>query len=64
MKKLRDFKCKKCGFIFEKLSDKTLFETCPRCGNNDTEFMFAPQAIKVTGQGAYTNRMKVRNANR
>jgi len=59
MKKLRDFKCNKCGFLFEKLTEKTLYESCPQCGNNDTEFVHSPQAIKVNGVGAYTNKMKV-----
>lgn len=59
MKKLCDFKCNKCGHVFEKLTDKTVYEVCPQCGNNDTTSFLSPVSFKVSGQGAYSNKMKV-----
>lgn len=59
MLKLRDFSCRECGLHWEALSQETTGVKCPRCGGIDTRFAFSPQAIKVNGQGAYTNKMKV-----
>lgn len=60
MKKLRDYSCRECGLHFEALTEDTTNVKCPRCGGIDTHFMLAPLAIKVNGQGAYTNKMKTK----
>ena len=59
MLKLRDFTCRECGFHWEVLTKELEGIHCPRCNGVDTRFAYSPQAIKVTGIGAYTNKMKV-----
>jgi putative FmdB family regulatory protein len=59
MRVIRDFECRECGFVFTKLTENREKEHCPRCNGVDTRSIFAPLAIKVHGQGAYTNKMKV-----
>lgn len=59
MRKLRDYLCTDCGKEFEKLvKDGTQVE-CVYCGSTKTTVQFSPNAIKVTGQGAYSQKMKV-----
>ena len=56
---LRDFVCRDCGHDFEKLTDGIHFVECPNCGSSACTFLPAANAIKVNGQGAYSNKMKV-----
>lgn len=58
MRVIRDFECRECGLVFTRLSSYSEKEHCPRCNGIDTKSIFSPAAIKVTGQGAYTNKMK------
>lgn len=60
MRRIRDFECRECGFVFDRYSDKVEKEYCPRCNGVDTKAIISASAIKVNGQGAYTNRMKVK----
>lgn len=60
MRVIRDFKCRECGLVFDRYSDKNNGENCPRCNGVDTKSILSAAAIKVTGQGAYTNKMKVK----
>lgn len=57
--KLYDFKCYECDLEFEKLVKYTFDIECPRCGCTHTERIPSANSIKVNGQGAYTNKMKV-----
>jgi putative FmdB family regulatory protein len=59
MLKMYDFKCNDCSKEFEKLTKGTEAVECPFCGSTQTERMLSANSIKVNGQGAYTNRMKV-----
>lgn len=59
MKKLRDFVCRDCGKTFEKFTESVHIVECPHCGSGACTFLHSPQAVKVNGQGAYTNKMKV-----
>ena len=59
MKALRDFRCSDCKETFDKITDKTTNIECPKCGSLNTEQVIGASAIKVNGQGAYTNKMKV-----
>lgn len=59
MKKLFDFLCSDCGHEFEKFAEGTQKVECPSCGSTSTTKLISPSAIKVAGQGAYTNKMKV-----
>lgn len=56
---LRDFVCRDCGKEFEKMTNDIHFVECPHCGSFACTFLHAPQAIKVNGQGAYSNKLKV-----
>lgn len=57
--RLYDFKCIDCGQQFEKLVKTQYGVECPKCGSTKTETQISAPSIKVNGQGAYTNRMKV-----
>lgn len=59
LKVIRDFECRECGLVFAKLTKELEKEHCPRCNGVDTKSIFAPLAFKITGQGAYSNKMKV-----
>lgn len=59
MLKMYDFICNSCGHAFEKLVPDLATQQCPKCQDYNTERVIAPLSIKVTGDGAYTNRMKV-----
>ena len=60
MIKVRDYICAECGHQFEKFVtyDSELVE-CPKCGSGKTTQSLSASSFKVTGQGAYTNNMKV-----
>lgn len=57
--KVYDFKCKECNKDFEKLVKSVSDVECPFCGSLNTEHQLSANSIKVNGQGAYTNKMKV-----
>ena len=58
--KVRDYLCSDCGYFFEKFvkhdSDKV---ECPKCGSLNTQSTLSASSFKVTGEGAYTQKMKV-----
>ena len=54
-----DFVCHDCGREFEKLVKSIADIECPFCGSTHTQKQLAANSIKVNGQGAYTNKMKV-----
>lgn len=60
MIKVRDYLCGDCGHQFEKFvthdSDRV---ECVKCGSLNTQQTLAASSFKVTGQGAYTQKMKV-----
>ncbi len=56
---LRDFVCRDCGKEFEKLTKDIHIVECPFCGSGAVTFLHSAQAIKVNGQGAYSNKMKI-----
>ena len=60
MIKVRDYVCSECGHQFEKFvtHDSELVE-CPKCGSGNTSQTLTTSSFKVTGNGAYTTRMKV-----
>lgn len=57
--KLYDFVCHDCGKEFEKLVKSIADIACPYCSSTHTERKLSANSIKVTGQGAYTTKMKV-----
>lgn len=59
MLKLRDFLCLDCNTSFEKMVKSIYDVECPHCGSSKTQFQHSPLAIKVNGEGAYSNKMKV-----
>lgn len=59
MRKMRDYLCTECGKEFEKLAKDGSIVECPYCGSTKTNTMFSPTSFKVTGQGAFTQKMKV-----
>ncbi len=59
MRKIRAFKCNECGKEFEQLVEDGCRPPCPDCKSQDIRFNYTALAIKVNGQGAYTNKMKV-----
>ncbi|MEO0098505.1 MAG: FmdB family zinc ribbon protein [candidate division WOR-3 bacterium] len=49
---LRDFKCQKCGAIFEELClRKGEKVKCPKCGGKKLEILFSPFAFSRGGSG-------------
>ena len=60
MLKVYDFECKDCGSLFEKFVKPDHVVECPACGSIKTEVRVSSSAFKVYGDGAYTNRMKVK----
>lgn len=58
--KVRDYICSDCGHQFEKFvthdSDKV---ECPLCGSSKTQSILSAPNFRVTGMGAYTNKMKL-----
>lgn len=57
--KIFDFLCHDCDKRFEKLTTHPFNIECPYCGSTHTEKQLGGSSFKVTGQGAYTNKMKV-----
>ena len=60
MRRIRDFECRECGLVFDRYSNQQEKEKCPRCGGVDTKSIISPPAIKVTGIGQYSSKMKVK----
>ena len=56
---LRDFVCRDCGKEFEKFTKDIHFVKCPHCGSSACTFLHSVQAIKATGSGVYSTKMKV-----
>jgi len=54
-----DMLCTDCGKEFEKLIKSFADVECPYCGSLSTTPLPSAASIKVNGQGAYTNKMKV-----
>lgn len=61
MKKFYDFYCNNCEKEYEAFTKETTSTTCPHCGSNYTERRPSVSHFKVTGQGAYSTKMKVTN---
>lgn len=59
MLKMYDFKCNDCGKEFEKVVKSIADIECPFCGSTHTQRQLSANSIKVNGDGAYTNKMKV-----
>lgn len=59
MYRMFDFRCRECGHLFEQLLKPTERAECPLCGSLQTEQMPSASSFKVTGQGAYSGKMKV-----
>ena len=59
MIKVRDFKCSDCKYEWEKFTKDGHAQECPRCGSGDVVQQVSGSSFKVTGQGAYTQKMKV-----
>ena len=58
MKRIRDYECRECGFVFDKCTDDVKVY-CPRCNGIDTKSIITAPAFKVTGVGQYSSKMKV-----
>lgn len=59
MLRFYDFYCKNCETPYEALTTETASTLCPKCNSTNTERRISVSHFKVTGQGAYTNKMKV-----
>jgi len=59
MLKMYDLLCTDCGKEFEKLIKSFADIECPFCGSLSTTPLPSAASIKVNGQGAYTNKMRV-----
>jgi len=59
MIKVYDFECYDCGKTFEKAVKSIADIECPFCGSTHTQRKITAPSIKVNGEGAYTNKMKV-----
>lgn len=59
MLKVRDFHCNDCNYDWEKFTKDGHTHECPRCGSGNVQQVATGSAFKVTGQGAYTQKMKV-----
>lgn len=61
MIKVHDYHCKECDHVFEKfVSTGGTPQECPLCGSLHTEQIATSAAFKLTGQGQYSSRMKVK----
>jgi putative FmdB family regulatory protein len=49
------YKCNKCGFLFEKFNkvENRDISTCPHCTSNNVSRKFLPTAIIFNGKGFY-----------
>ena len=58
--KVRDYMCTNCGHTFEEfvLHDSDDVH-CPKCNSTKVTANVSAASFKVTGQGAYTNKMRV-----
>lgn len=60
MLKMKDYFCHDCGAYFEKLSRSDSDVRCPDCGSDKIEFRHSPQAIRATGNGVYSTKMRTK----
>ena len=58
MRKIKSFKCNTCGAEYDALVEDGRRAPCDTCKSHDVVFVITAPAIKVNGQGAYTNKMK------
>lgn len=58
MRKIKSFKCNNCGAEYDALVEDGRRAPCDTCKSSDVIFVITAPAIKVTGQGAYTNKMR------
>ena len=56
---LRDFVCRDCGKEFEKFTKDIHIVECPHCGSGACTFLHSAQAVKATGSGVYSTKMKI-----
>lgn len=59
MRKLQSFKCNNCGAEYDAYVEDGHRAPCDTCKSQDVIKVITAPAIKVTGLGAYTNKMKV-----
>lgn len=59
MRRMQSFKCNTCGAEYERLVEEGCRAPCDTCNSLDVVRTITAPAIKVNGQGAYTNKMKV-----
>jgi putative FmdB family regulatory protein len=58
MRILQAFKCNTCNAEFERLVERGHLAPCDTCHSLDVVRVITAPAIKVTGQGAYSQKMK------
>ena len=56
---MQSFKCNTCGAEYERYVEAGRRAPCDTCNSMDVVHTITAPAIKVNGQGAYTNKMKV-----
>ena len=59
MRKIQSFKCNNCGAEYDAYCEDGSRAPCDTCKSQDVVKVITAPAIKVNGQGAYTNKMKV-----
>lgn len=59
MRKMQSFKCNTCGAEYARLVEDGSRAPCDTCHSMDVVKVITAPAIKVNGQGAFTNKMKV-----
>lgn len=59
MRKIKSFKCNTCDHTYDAYVEDGHRAPCTKCNSRDIVFVITAPAIKVNGQGAYTNKMKV-----
>ena len=58
MRKLQSFKCNTCGAEYERLVEDGHRAPCDTCNSMDVVKVISAPAIKVTGLGAFSTKMK------
>lgn len=56
---MQNLHCNTCNHDYESYSEAGTRPPCTKCNSHDIVFRITAPAIKVTGQGAYTQKMKV-----
>ncbi len=59
MRKMQSFKCNNCNSQYDAYVEEGHRAPCDTCKSVDVVKVITAPAIKVTGQGAYTQKMKV-----